>query len=153
MAGRYKVPGTLAAVGAAAKTIAAIVQPATVRTRPTVIGLKLGFNGTPADNAMLSDMVRCDATTAGTTTAVTPSPSDPADVASNLIANENYTVEPTTVGVTLAEWPQHQRTTILEQWDETVGDVLTGTASFKILVRTLHASYTGAASATITYRE
>lgn len=154
MPGRYTAPGTHNTVGAGAKTIISIVQSATVRTRPIVRGVVLGFNGTPADNAFLSDLVRCDGTTAGTSTAaVTPSPHDPSDPASNLIAGEGYTAEPTATGVTLEEFPQHQRTTVAFQWAEEDGYVLTGTASFKILLRTLHASYTGAVSGSIIYRE
>lgn len=153
MAGRYTVPGTLAAVGSSAKTIVQMKQGATVRTRPTLIGYKLGFNGTPADNAMLSDIVRCDSTGAGTSSAVTPSPVDPADVATNLSGAENFTAEPTNVGVTLDELPQHQRTTIVVQLAEENGFVLTGTASHSIIMRTLHASYSGAASGTLSYRE
>jgi hypothetical protein len=113
----------------------------------------LGYNGTPADNAMLADLVRCDGTTAGTSTAVTPSPMDAGDPATNLSSGENYSAEPTTIGVTLSEFPGHQRTTIFVQLAEENGWVLTGTASHKILLRTLHASYTGAASGTLYYRE
>lgn len=153
MSALYTVPGTLAAVGAAAKTIVQMKQGAAVRTRPVLVEYLIGFNGTPADNAMLSDVVRCDATAAGTSSAVTPAPKDAAQVASNLSGAENFTAEPTTVGVTLLEIPQHQRTTVALQWAEESGFTVTGTASFSIIGRTLHASYTGAASATMTYRE
>lgn len=154
MVSRFTAPGTHNTVGSGAKTIISIVQPAAAVTRPIVRGIVLGFNGTPADNAFLSDLVRCSAVGAGTSTAaVTPTPHDPGDIASNLIAGEGYTAEPTTVGVTLEEFPQHQRTTIAFQWAEEDGYVLTGTASNKILLRTLHASYTGAVSGSIIYRE
>lgn len=153
MAGRFTVPGTLNAVGASAKTVVQMKQGATVRTRPTLMGIILGFNGTPADNAMLSDVVRCDSTGAGTSTSVTPAPTDAGDAATNLTGAENFTAEPTNVGVTLFEIPQHQRTTVVMQWAEENAFILTGTASHSIIARTLHASYTGAASATLSYRE
>lgn len=154
MPGRFNIPGTHGTVGSAAKTVVQMKQGATPRSRPVLIGYVLGFNGTPADNAMLSDIVRCDATGAGTAgAAVTPTPMDAGDVASNLTGNEGFTAEPTTVGVTILEIPQHQRTTVVMQWAEENGAVLTGTASHSLLGRTLHASYTGACSATFSYRE
>ena len=155
MPGRYTAPGTLTAVASGAKTIINIVQGATPRTRPIVFGVMLGYNGTPADNAMLADLVGMDATGAGSGgSAITPAPMDAGDPASNLTVTENFaTTEPTAVTRTLAEFPGHQRTTIFVQLAEENGWVLTGTASHKIGARTLHASYTGAASATLYYRE
>ena len=47
----------------------------------------------PADGNSLWQLQRC--TTAGTATAVTPQPLDPADAASLFTANQNHTVDPT----------------------------------------------------------
>lgn len=150
MPGRYAAPGTLAAVGASLKTIVLVKQGATVRTRPTVVELILGFNGAPADNAFLSELRRITAD--GTGTAVTPEPKDPADPASNLTAAENYTAEPT-AGTICMEIPQHQRTTVTLMWADESGWVIPNTANAGLALRTLHASYTGAASGTLGWRE
>lgn len=53
----------------------------------------LGSEASPADNAFRYVLQRC--TAAGTSTAVTPQPLDPADAATEMDAGENHTIEPT----------------------------------------------------------
>jgi hypothetical protein len=52
-----------------------------------------GSQGTVGDNPFLYTVQRC--TAAGTSTAVTPQPLDPADAATEADAGENHTIEPT----------------------------------------------------------
>lgn len=146
----WNVPATLAAVGASLKTVGLIKQGATVRTRPSIVRFTLGFNGTPGDNAMLSELRKITAD--GTGSAVTPEGTDSAAPASNLGAAENYTAEPTT-GNILFEMPQAQRTSWVEAFDLVDGPKLPNTANAGYALRTLHASYTGAASGKISYIE
>lgn len=146
----YTVPGTLAAVGSGLKGVAAAQQGATFRTQPTITRVSLGYNGTPADNAMLGEIRRT--TTAGTSTAVTPEPHNPSAPPSNLAGGENFTIEPTT-GNIVFEIPQAQRTTYLEAFDLIEGPMIAASNSNGISLRTLHASYTGAASGKLEYYE
>jgi hypothetical protein len=80
--------------------------------------LSLGSEATPADNAFLYRVRRC--TTAGTSTAVTPTALDPADAATEQDAGENHTVEPTyTANSEQLVVPLHQRATF--QWTAAPG--------------------------------
>lgn len=72
--------------------------------------LMVGSEASPADNAFLYLVQRI--TTAGTSTAVTPSPIDPADAASGMTAGQNDTIEPTyTAGLVMLRIPVNQRAT------------------------------------------
>jgi hypothetical protein len=80
----------------------ALVLLSTNDGRPRLIEYKLSNVGAvTVDSQFQIQLKRC--TTAGTTTAVTPSPTDPADPAATLlIAGSNATVEPTyTAGVVI----------------------------------------------------
>lgn len=70
----------------------------------------LGAQGTVADNPFLYTFQRC--TAAGTSTAVTPQPLDPADAATEQDAGENHTIEPTyTAAAILLNIALNQRAT------------------------------------------
>src|SRR5882757_6833051 len=70
----------------------------------------VGSEAAPADNAFLYIFQRC--TALGTSTAVTPSPLDPADAVTESDAGENHTVEPTyTANLVLLALPLNQRAT------------------------------------------
>lgn len=85
-------------------------------TRPRRIRLyylSIGSEATPAENAFHLRARRC--TAAGTSTAVTPVPLDPADAATELDAGENHSVEPTyTSNSEMLSKPFNQRATV--QW-------------------------------------
>ena len=72
--------------------------------------LIFGSEATPADNAFQYIVQRC--TAAGTSSAVTPSPLDPADAATEADSGENHTIEPTyTAGLVLLAVGLNQRAT------------------------------------------
>ena len=72
--------------------------------------LMFGSEASPADNAFLYIVQRC--TALGTSTAVTPSPIDPADAATESDAGENHTIEPTyTANLVLLAIALNQRAT------------------------------------------
>lgn len=80
-------------------------------TRPRRIRhffMVLGSQGTPADAAFLWVIQRC--TAAGTSTAVTPEPLDPGDLATEQDAGEAHSVEPTyTSGKIVLDMPWNQK--------------------------------------------
>lgn len=82
-------------------------------TRPRRIkwyDIMFGSEATPADAALLFTAQRCSA--AGTGSAVTPQPLDPADAATEADAAENHTIEPTyTAGGIMLNIPVNQRAT------------------------------------------
>lgn len=79
--------------------------------RGFVYEIEFGSEGTPADNVFLWVIQRC--TALGTSTAVTPSTRDQADtVASNAVAGQNHTIEPTyTANLVMNRLPLNQRAT------------------------------------------
>ena len=74
-------------------SVGTIVADATRPRRGKWYDIILGAEATPADNAFRYVLQRC--TAAGTSTAVTPQPLDPADAATEADAGENHTIEPT----------------------------------------------------------
>jgi hypothetical protein len=74
-------------------SLGSITADATRPRRGKLYEVIIGSEATPADNAFLLRVRRC--TAAGTSTAVTPNPNDPADAATETDAGENHTVEPT----------------------------------------------------------
>lgn len=86
--------GTQQSMAATYKTLLSLnAASGTALRRLKVYDLLIGTDGTPADNAMNWDVSRM--TAAGTATAMTPNPLDPADGAALTVANANYTIEPT----------------------------------------------------------
>lgn len=79
------------ATGTANKSLAGLT--ATSAVRPAIFDITLGSQATPADQAALFLLGRF--TAAGTSTAKTPEPHDPADVASVGIAGITHSAEPT----------------------------------------------------------
>jgi hypothetical protein len=78
-----------------------------------LVYLNIGSEATPADTSFLLRARRV--TAAGTATAVTPSPIDLADAATEMDAGENHTVEPTyTANSEQLTVPWNQRATF--QW-------------------------------------
>lgn len=74
-------------------SLGSIVADSTRPRRGKIYDIVFGSEATPADNAFRYILQRC--TAAGTSTAVTPQPLDPADAATEADAGENHTIEPT----------------------------------------------------------
>ena len=106
MARRYSIDGQ--DTNTAATSILGLTSAATIR--PKIYDLVMGSDATPADNA--AEYVLQRYTAAGTVTAVTPAPLDPADPAALASAGEAHSVEPTyTANLILLQWAQNQRAT------------------------------------------
>ena len=74
-------------------SVGSFVANATRPRRAKWYDVEFGSEATAADNPFLYVLQRC--TAAGTSTAVTPQPLDPADAATESTAGQNHTVEPT----------------------------------------------------------
>jgi hypothetical protein len=97
---RYAIPFAVntSLVAATAKTVAAVVAPAS--RRATLVGFELGFDSvTATDNSCLVEIVRGNAATAGTSTSRTPVAIDNADPAALSAGAVNYSDEPTVLTV------------------------------------------------------
>lgn len=91
-------------------SLGTLVADATRPRRLKWYDLMVGSDAAAADNSFLYLLQRC--TAAGTSTAVTPRPLDPADAATEADAGENHTIEPTyTSAVYLLTLPLNQRAT------------------------------------------
>lgn len=116
-------------------SVGTITADATRPRRTKWYDIVLGSYATAADNPFLYTIQRC--TAAGTSTAVTPQPLDPADVATETDAGENHTIEPTyTAAAILLNISLNQRATF--RWVAAPGGELVtpGTASNGIGVQT-----------------
>lgn len=108
--------------------------------------------GTPADNVVLHTAQRI--TAVGTSTAVTPTKLDPADAASDTVAGENHTAEPTyTANEEVLEIPLNTRATF--RWVAAPGFeiVIPATNVNGIGFKALHASATTEWRVTAAWRE
>ncbi len=149
MAKRYSIAGTRA-VASATKSLLGLT--ATSGVRPRIADILWGSAATPADNALEWILQRF--TAAGTSTAVTPEPVDPADPAATAIAGQNHTVEPTyTSGKILLDVPMNQRST--QRWVASPGYefVCPATAANGLGWQPIHASFTGNVTSTILFEE
>ena len=146
----YSVSNTLAgtqqAISAAYKTLVSLTAATTGLRRGKISDISLGTNGTPADNAMEYDISR--QTAAGTATAATPNPVDPADGVSSTVAALNATAEPTvTATSSVFQIAVNQRATY--RWVASPGSELVWPATnlAGLAVRAKSAAYTGTANA------
>ncbi len=97
---RYKITTqtNVSLTAATAKTIAAVSTAATRRAR--LVGVSISFDSTTGtDNSVLCEIVRSDATTAGTATSRTPVPIDAAETAALCSGFVSYSAEPTVLTV------------------------------------------------------
>lgn len=85
--------GTLQAVTSTYKTLLAVTAQTTSLRRGKLYEVEFGTLGTPANQTYEFDISR--QTAAGTSTAVTPNPLDPADVACFTVGSANFTAEGT----------------------------------------------------------
>lgn len=128
-----------------------VTADATRPRRSKFYDLMFGSEASPADNPFLWQIQRC--TTAGTSTAVTPSPLDPADAATETDAGENHTIDPTlTANLILLSIPLNQRATF--RWVAAPGSelVIPATASNGLAIRTPTSSAV-AVTATVQFQE
>jgi hypothetical protein len=108
---KYSVDGQ--DTNTAATTILGASADATRPRRIKAAYLTLGSDATPADNAAEYNLQRF--TAAGTSTAVTPQPLDPADAATEADAGEAHSIEPTyTANAVMLNFMANQRATF--QW-------------------------------------
>mgnify|MGYP003393850304 CR=1 FL=1 len=141
----------LTRTASASASVGTIVADAARPRRGKWYDIILGAEATPADNAFRYVLQRC--TAAGTATAVTPQPLDPADAATEADAGENHTIEPTyTAAALLLVVALNQRATF--RWVASPGGELVypATASNGIGVATPTASAV-AVSSTIHFVE
>jgi len=128
----YSVDGSRTADAALA--VIGLTAHATTPRRCRLYELGFGSEAAPADN-VYSWAIDRGTTALGTSTAVTPSPLDPADVASLSGAGQNYTVNPT-IGVRVYRQPLNQRASF--RWVAQPGKeiVLAAVANLSLVVRT-----------------
>lgn len=101
---RFAVPGNKST--ASVRAIVAARCDGTTLGRGAVYDYMVGTVTTPADNVFEQELARVS--TAGTASAVTPSPLDVADTAAIFDASDTYTVDPT-IGVLLMRLPLNHR--------------------------------------------
>lgn len=114
--------------------VGSVTAHATRPRRIKIYDVIIGSEGSPpADNAFVFNLDRC--TAAGTSTAVTPQPLDPADAATEMSAGRDHTVDPTGT-TTMLSIAMNQRTTF--RWAAFPGgEIITpATASNGLAVRT-----------------
>jgi hypothetical protein len=110
--------GLLKRTASTTASLGTITADATRPRRMEFYDLIVGSEAVAADNPFLYVLQRC--TAAGTSTAVTLQPLDPADAATEQDAGQNHTVEPTyTAGLIMLEIPINQRATF--RWIATEG--------------------------------
>lgn len=153
----YSITGQQNAVGTGYKTALSLTAAAsgTIR-RGKVFDINVSQSGAPAstDTNIQFDMSR--QTAAGTSTAYTPNPNDPADAAFSGLAAVNYTVEGTvTANSSVFNIGLNQRAPY--RWQTYLGSgaelVYPQSASAGFALRALSAGYTGAAGGTVYVQE
>ena len=149
MSRRYSIDGAQA-VASATDSVLGLTSATTIR--PEIYDFIFGSSASPADNAVQWLLQRY--TAAGTATAVTPQPLDPADPAALAAAGENHTAEPTyTSNEILLNIVSNQRST--QRWVAAPGGNLKcpATAANGIGVQPVHSSFTGSVETTIHFVE
>jgi len=127
----------LQATSATAETLGSIRADATTPRRIKWYDIMFGSEATPADAALSWTLNRLSAAGAGTGTALTPQPLDPADAAALTDCHENFSAEPTTYDtVPVLNVPLNQRATF--RWVAAPGGeiVTAATASIGAGIRT-----------------
>lgn len=144
--------GTQQAISSSYKTLVEIHPATGALRRGKIKEIIIGFDGTPANNAITVDVSRT--TGAGTATAATPQALDPADPAALLVAGVNHTVEPTvTAGSSLLNIAVNQQATVRWLADQGEELVMPATNLAGICIRVKSASYTGTAVCTVVFEE
>lgn len=153
---RYSVSnilaGTQQALAPTAKTILSLHTVTGSLRRLRIKEIVVGLDGSPANNAVIVDVVRT--TAAGTATAATPNPLDPADPPALGVANVNHTVEPTVIaGSSILTVAMNQQATL--RWvAPDSGDFVSPAVNLNgLAVRLRSPSYTGTAVVTVVFEE
>ena len=143
--------GTQQNLSTSYKTLVSTVSSATVR-RVKIFEVNVGTDGTPADNVVVFDVSR--QTAAGTSTAVTPLPLDPADAAALTTCTANSTAEPTiTATSSVFNIAMNQRASY--RWVAAPGSELVGpaTSAAGFALRAKSPAYTSTAFGSVYFQE
>jgi hypothetical protein len=147
--GNYAVEMRRTASGTA--SLGNLTAPASGMRRFRIYDVVLGADGAAADNSFLYQLQRC--TTAGTRTAVTPQPLDPADPAAVTTAGQAHSAEPTyTANAVLLSVALNQRSTFRWVCDPQDGLIVPATANNGIGIQTPQMA-TVAITASLRFRE
>lgn len=148
MADLYLADGIVNCAASPGATALSVV--ASALTRGRIDFFNLSATGTPADNVIQWLVRRISA--AGTSSAVTPRPVDPAAPAAQLSAQQTYTAEPT-FGVQLMDLGVHQRA--YYQWQALPGReiLVPATASNGVSFTAINGSFTGQVDVTVQWEE
>jgi hypothetical protein len=138
--------GTQQALSTSYKTLLALTAATATLTRAEVNDFSVGTDGTPGDTVVQWDISR--QTAAGTSTAVTPNPTDIAYRAAGTVASANFTAEGT-ITANSSQWAMAVNQRAAFRWVAAPGSELcipaTNLAGFAL--RAKSASYTGTAVA------
>lgn len=118
--------GTLQAITSTYKTLLALTAQTTSLRRIKVYDVLVGTLGTPADQTYEWDISR--QTAAGTSTAVTPNPLDPADAAAFTVGSANFTAEGTITAAS-SVWYEGTNQRASYRWVAAPGSELVGPAT------------------------
>lgn len=150
---RFSASGLSGALTTTIKTALGIQQPAaTLKGRLELFGLVLSSAATPADNAI--EWIVQKTSTAGTSTAVTPTDVDDASNTAVGVAGQTFTAEPTVVSNTiLLDIGLNQRSPYIVMLGPGFEWPIANTASRGIGVGAKHPSATPTVIATAYWRE
>lgn len=134
------------------KTLLALTAQTTGLRRAWIYDLMFGCDGTPADGAADYDASR--QTAAGTSTAVTPTPDDPADAAAATVASANFTAEGTITAASSAIFiAANTRATVRWVASEKRELVIPATNLAGFAFRAKATGYTSTAACMVKFRE
>lgn len=144
--------GTQQSLGTGYKTLVALTAATASLRRFKIYDVLIGTDGTPADNVIDWDISR--QTAAGTSTASTPLPLDPADTAAGTIGSVNFTAEGTiTASSSVFFVGVNQRASY--RWVAAPGSELVAPATNLngFALRAKSPGYTGTATGTLYFQE
>ena len=148
-----RMGGTQQAITTTFKTQINIVGAAAKRAR--LWKMDYGPEGSPnaTDCGIVYEIATKDATTAGTSTALTVAKVNPADGAATLVVNANYTAEATTFTSFWVDSVNQRASGFFQAFDQDSAIVLPATANFGLGVRALSATNIGTVGISIMYEE
>lgn len=145
--------GTQQALSTSFKTLLALTAATATLTSAEVHEIQVGADGTPADNALIYDVSR--QTAAGTSTAVTPNPTNGAKRAAGTVGSANFTAEGTiTANSSLWAITLNQRASF--RWVAYGPDaelIIPATNLAGLALRARSPTYTGTAVGSMSFRE
>jgi hypothetical protein len=106
-----RMGGTQQNIGTSAKAVLSLTAQTTGLRRARIYEVNCGADGTPADNPLIYDIIRCTSIGTGGTNIATVA-LDPVDTAGTTVATGNQTTDPTPVaGAVVLTVPLNQRAT------------------------------------------